>query len=90
MEYQNRIGCVLIFNDIYKRYSLYSQSAELIADSEEPFKCLASGEGDVAFMDYDSLLRHVGESKVRNTYYLFINYLIPKLQVLVCNYDMRP
>ncbi|XP_054265338.1 transferrin [Macrosteles quadrilineatus] len=27
--------------------------------SEEPFKCLASGEGDVAFMDYDSLLRHV-------------------------------
>jgi len=27
--------------------------------SEEPFKCLASGEGDVAFLDYDSVMRHI-------------------------------
>ncbi|KAG8302688.1 mitochondrial translation elongation factor EF-Ts tsf1 [Homalodisca vitripennis] len=31
-----------------------------VQNSAEPFKCLSSGEGDVAFLDYDSAVRQVG------------------------------
>nr|BAQ94504.1 transferrin [Nephotettix cincticeps] len=38
--------------------------------SEEPFKCLGSGEGDVAFTDYDSVLRHLEGNEKAEDYEL--------------------